>query len=135
VCEVNSNDELIEVIERTKIANVNGKVEYNVGEEGGAELNPQASVSMNYWGFHPSIFEHIENGLHAFMKAHSLDPKAEYYIPNIVTDLINNGTMAVRVIPTTDTWFGVTYKEDKPMAVAAIAEQIEKGVYPTPLWG
>jgi hypothetical protein len=135
VCEVNSNEELIEVIERTKIANVNGKVEYNVGEDGGAELNPQASVSMNYWGFHPSIFEHIENGLHAFMKAHSQDPKAEYYIPNIVTDLINNRTMAVRVIPTTDTWFGVTYKEDKPMAVAAIAEQIEKGVYPTPLWG
>ena len=135
VCEVNANGELIEVIERTKIAKVNAKVEYNVGEEGGAVLNPQASVSMNYWGFHPSIFEHIEKGLHAFMKAHAQDPKAEYYIPNVVTDLINDGTMAVKVIPTTDTWFGVTYKEDKPMAVAAIAEQIEKGVYPTPLWG
>ncbi|MDA8963523.1 sugar phosphate nucleotidyltransferase, partial [bacterium] len=69
VCEVNANGELIEVIERTKIAKVNGKVEYNVGEEGGDELNPQANVSMNYWGFHPSIFKHIEEGLHAFMKA------------------------------------------------------------------
>ena len=63
------------------------------------------------------------------------DPKAEYYIPTIVTDLINDGRMAVKVITTTDTWFGVTYKEDKPMAVAAIAEQIDKGVYPKPLWG
>jgi dTDP-glucose pyrophosphorylase len=135
VCEVNESGHLIEVIERTKIAKVDGKVEYNVGEDGGAELNPKASVSMNYWGFHPSIFAEIEQGLHAFMKVNAQDPKAEYYIPNIVTDKINDGTMVVKVIPTTDTWFGVTYKEDKPMAVAAIAEQIEKGVYPTPLWG
>jgi len=135
VCEVTEDGNLVEVIERTKIADVNGTVQYNVGEDGGAELNPKASVSMNYWGFHPSIFAEIEQGLHAFMKAHSQDPKAEYYIPNIVTDLINNGTMVVKVIPTTDTWFGVTYKEDKPMAVAAIAKQIENGVYPTPLWG
>jgi len=135
VCEVNESGNLIEVIERTKIAKVDGKVKYNVGEDGGAELNPKASVSMNYWGFHPSIFAEIEQGLHAFMKVNAQDPKAEYYIPNIVTDKINDGTMVVKVIPTTDTWFGVTYKEDKPMAVAAIAKQIESGVYPTPLWG
>ena len=135
VCEVNESGNLMEVIERTKIAKVDGKVEYNVGEYGGAELNPKASVSMNYWGFHPSIFAEIEQGLHAFMKANAQDPKAEYYIPNIVTDKINDGTMVVKVVPTTDSWFGVTYKEDKPMAVAAIAKQIENGVYPTPLWG
>lgn len=135
VCEVNEAGDLIEVIERTKIAKVNGMVEYNVGEQGGAELNPKASVSMNYWGFHPSLFEHIEKGLFDFMKANAHDPKAEYYIPSIVTELINAGTVAVKVIPTTDSWFGVTYKEDKPMAVAAIGEQIKKGVYPTPLWG
>ncbi|MGC6470534.1 MAG: nucleotidyltransferase family protein [Flavobacteriales bacterium] len=135
VCEVNEAGDLIEVIERTKIAKVNGMVEYNVGEQGGAELNPKASVSMNYWGFHPSLFEHIEKGLFDFMKANAHDPKAEYYIPSIVTELINAGTVTVKVIPTTDSWFGVTYKEDKPMAVAAIGEQIKKGVYPTPLWG
>ncbi|MGB1306661.1 MAG: sugar phosphate nucleotidyltransferase, partial [Flavobacteriales bacterium] len=89
VCEVNESGHLIEVIERTKIAKVDGKVEYNVGEDGGAELNPKASVSMNYWGFHPSIFAEIEQGLHAFMKVNAQDPKAEYYIPNIVTDKIN----------------------------------------------
>ena len=135
VCEVTEDGNLVEVIERTKIANVNGTVQYNVGEDGGAELNPKASVSMNYWGFHPSIFVDIEQGLHTFMKEHAQDPKAEYYIPNIITDKINDGTIVVKVIPTTDTWFGVTYKEDKPMAVAAIAKQIESGVYPTPLWG
>ena len=136
VCEVNADNELIEVVERTKIAKVNGRLMYGIGEDTqGGELNPQASVSMNYWGFHPSIFEQIERGLHAFMLENSQDPKAEYYIPTIVTDLINDGRMAVKVITTTDTWFGVTYQEDKPMAMAAIAEQIETGVYPTPLWG
>ena len=134
VCEVNINNELIEVVERTKIAKVNGQVEFGVGQEVGHKLNPKASVSMNYWGFHPSIFDHIEKGLRAFMIQHAQDPKAEYYIPTIVTDLINDGAMAVKVIPTDDTWFGVTYKEDKPMAVESIAQQIEKGVYPTPLW-
>ncbi|MEC8610691.1 MAG: sugar phosphate nucleotidyltransferase [Bacteroidota bacterium] len=136
VCEVNADNELIEVVERTKIAKVNGRLMYGICEDTqSGELNPQASVSMNYWGFHPSIFEQIERGLHAFMLENSQDPKAEYYIPTIVTDLINDGRMAVKVITTTDTWFGVTYQEDKPMAMAAIAEQIEKGVYPTPLWG
>ncbi len=134
VCEVNNNNELIEVVERTKIAKVNGQVEFGVGQEVGHKLNPKASVSMNYWGFHPSIFDHIEKGLRAFMIQHAQDPKAEYYIPTIVTDLINDGAMAVKVIPTDDTWFGVTYKEDKPMAVESIAQQIEEGVYPTPLW-
>ena len=135
VCEVNESGNLTEVIERTKIAKVNGKVQYYVSEDGSVELNPKASVSMNFWGFHPSIFTEIEQGLHVFIKANALDPLAEYYIPNIVTDKINDGTIVVKVIPTKDTWFGVTYKEDKPMAVAAIAEQIEKGVYPMSLWG
>ena len=89
---------------------------------------------MNYWGFHPSIFYEIEKGLHDFMRANSDNPLAEYYIPNIVTDMIVSGNMAVRVIPTDDNWFGVTYKEDKPMAVAAINQCIADGVYPKNLW-
>jgi dTDP-glucose pyrophosphorylase len=136
VCSVNAQDELIEVIERTKIAReADGKVRYNVGaEEPTAEVDAEASVSMNYWGFHPSIFAEIEAGLHAFMKANADNPTAEYYIPNIVTDMIVSGKMSVKVIQTNDNWFGVTYKEDKPMAVAALNAQIEAGVYPQHLW-
>ena len=89
---------------------------------------------MNYWGFHPSIFPHIEKGLHSFIKENNTDPKAEYYIPTVVTDLIESKQMVVEVIPTNDNWFGVTYKEDKPMAVKAINQQIEKGIYPKNLW-
>ncbi len=68
------------------------------------------------------------------MKQNANNPTAEYYIPNIVTDMIVNGQMTVRVIPTNDNWFGVTYKEDKPMAIDAISSYITDGVYPKKLW-
>ena len=135
VCKVDADDNLVEVIERTKIAEQEGVVNYNIGgDEPVATVDRNASVSMNYWGFHPSIFEEIEKGLHNFMRENTEHPTAEYYIPNIVTDMIVSGQMAVRVIPTNDNWFGVTYKEDKPMAVAAINKYIAEGTYPTNLW-
>lgn len=135
VCSVDQHNNLIEVIERVKIAQQGDKVQYNIGsDEPSGELAAEASVSMNYWGFHPSIFQEIEKGLHVFMRANASKPTAEYYIPNIITDMIVANKMKVRVIPTNDNWFGVTYKEDKPMAVAAINQYIKQGVYPVPLW-
>jgi UTP-glucose-1-phosphate uridylyltransferase len=135
VCEVDADNNLVEVIERTKIATQNGVVKYNIGgDEPLGIVDRNTSVSMNYWGFHPSIFTEIEKGLHDFMRANPDSPTAEYYIPNIVTDMILSKHMAVRVIPTDDNWFGVTYKEDKPMAVTAINKCIADGVYPTNLW-
>lgn len=134
VCEVDKNSNLIEVIERTKIAKVNTKIKYHLGEVDEGELLYGSSVSMNYWGFHPIIFNYLEKGLHNFIKANANDPTAEYYIPNIISEKINDGTMVVKVIPTQDAWFGVTYKQDKPMAKDAINQQINKGIYPTPLW-
>ena len=134
VCKVDANDNLVEVIEREKIAEQGGVVNYNIGgDEPVATVDRNVSVSMNYWGFHPSIFEEIEKGLHNFMSENTEHPTAEYYIPNIVTDMIVSGQMAVRVIPTNDNWFGVTYKEDKPMAEAAINKYIAEGTYPTNL--
>ena len=135
VCAVDKKNNLIEVVERVKIANQNGKVKYNIGsDEESEELNPDCSVSMNYWGFHPSIFKEIKYGLHNFIKENSKNPTAEYYIPNIVTDMIVSNKMSVRVIPTNDNWFGVTYKEDKPMAVDEINKYIKSGIYPKNLW-
>jgi len=135
VCAVDKKNNLIEVVERVKIAKQNGKVKYNIGsDEESGELNPDFSVSMNYWGFHPSIFKEIKYGLHNFIKENSKNPTAEYYIPNIVTDMIVSNKMSVRVIPTNDNWFGVTYKEDKPMAVDEINKYIKSGIYPKNLW-
>ncbi len=135
VCQVDSDNNLVEVIERTKIAVRNGVVQYNIDSDAPlGNLDKKANVSMNYWGFHPSIFLEIEKGLHSFMRENAANPTAEYYIPNIVTNMIVSGQMNVRVIPTNDNWFGVTYKEDKPIAVDAINQHIANGVYPKNLW-
>lgn len=135
VCEVDSKNNLIEVNEREKLARQGEKVEYNIGsEEPNGEVDPKSYVSMNYWGFHPSIFKDIEEGLHNFMKENNNSPTAEYYIPNIVSDKIKAGEIAFVVIPTNDNWFGVTYKEDKQMAIETLNKHIENGVYPKNLW-
>jgi dTDP-glucose pyrophosphorylase len=135
VCEVDSKSNLIEVNEREKLARQEEKVEYNIGsDEPSREVDPKSYVSMNYWGFHPSIFKDIEKGLHSFMKENSNSPTAEYYIPNIVSDKIKAGEIAIAVIPTNDNWFGVTYKEDKQMAIETLNKHIENGVYPKSLW-
>jgi UTP-glucose-1-phosphate uridylyltransferase len=135
VCEVDSKNNLVEVNEREKLARQGKKVEYNIGsDEPSGEVDPKSYVSMNYWGFHPSIFKDIEEGLHNFMIENSNSPTAEYYIPNIVSDKIKAGEIAFAVIPTNDNWFGVTYKEDKEMAIDTLNKHIENGVYPKNLW-
>ena len=135
VCKVDEENNLVEVNERIKLAMKNGVVKYNIGsDEPEGEEDPLSSVSMNYWGFHPSIFKHIEDGLFQFMKNNSSNPTAEYYIPDIVTQLIQAKDSVFNVIPTEDNWFGVTYKEDKQMAVDTINSHILNGIYPSNLW-
>ena len=135
VCDIDSENNLIKVIERTKIADQKGTIHYNIGSDQPLGiLDAEASVSMNYWGFHPSIFLEIEKGLKNFMRQNYDNSTAEYYIPNIVTDMIVNKKITMRVIPTNDNWFGVTYKEDKPIAIEAIRKCISEGIYPVNLW-
>ena len=135
VCKVDVNQNLIEVNERVKLARQNGKVEYNISsDEPIGEVDPKSYVSMNYWGFHPSIFKEIEKGLYQFMKENAEHPAAEYYIPDIVTTKIQSKEIAFSIIPTNDNWFGVTYKEDKQMAIDTLNKHINNGVYPKSLW-
>ena len=135
VCNVDAEGNLIEVIERTKIAKQGGVLKYNIGSDSELGiLDKNARVSMNYWGFHPSIFLEIEKGLDNFIRANLDNSTAEYYIPNVVTEMIVKGKMAVRVIPTKENWFGVTYLQDKPMAIEAINQHVTNGVYPRNLW-
>ena len=122
-------------MKRVKLAMKNGVLKYNIGsDDPEGEEDPSSSVSMNYWGFHPSIFMHMEKGLYDFMKANTQNSTAEYYIPDIVTKMISSGDAVFNVIPTHDNWFGVTYKEDKQMAVDTLNKHISAGVYPENLW-
>lgn len=125
VCQV-VDGYLESVTERTKI------MDCKYTEDGGetwTELDPDTLVSMNLWGFRPDIFGHIENGFIDFLKEKIDVPKSEYYLPTVVSQLMDSGEKKVRVIPAEDKWYGVTYKEDKENVVKAIGDMIAKGLY------
>ena len=89
---------------------------------------------MNLWGFPPSVFEHTQKQFNNFLNEHGGDEKAEFFIPTVVDNLIRSGQVKVKVLPTPDSWFGITYREDKTIAAANIGKLIEEGVYPEQLW-
>jgi len=125
VCEVIDGC-LASVVERTKIKDC------KFTEDDGAtwtELSPETLVSMNLWGFKPDVFGYIEEGFRNFLKERIDEPKSEYYLPSVVSELIEKDIKKVRVLTAEDKWYGVTYKEDKPQVVDAIEEMIAKGYY------
>lgn len=125
VCEV-ENGELKTVTERTKI------MDCKFTEDDGAtwtSLPSDAIVSMNLWGFTPDIFNYIETGFKAFLEEKINVPKSEYYLPSVVSSLIENGTKKVSVLVAEDKWYGVTYKEDKQTVVDALAKLTDMGLY------
>lgn len=125
VCEIN-NGILTSVTERTKILDC--KFTEDDGETWEA-LSPDSVVSMNLWGFKPDLFEHIEEGFKAFLSEKLNVPKSEYYLPTVVSQLIDNGEKQVKVLVAEDKWYGVTYKEDKPNVVNALTKMVNDGLY------
>lgn len=134
VCEVDENGNMVEIHERLKVYFAkDGSVVY---EEDGKEF-PLASttpVSMNFWGFTPAVFKLTEPLFVKFVEANESNPKAEFFIPLIGDELIKSGEAAFKVIPTSAKWFGVTYKEDKPVVQKSISDLIANGTYPENLW-
>ena len=96
-------------------------------------IEPDVTVSMNFWGFTPAIFASIEALFCEFLENHIQTPQAECYIPTIVDSLIRSGQTECAVIKTSGTWFGVTYPEDKPLVQASIEQLVATGEYPSPL--
>jgi dTDP-glucose pyrophosphorylase len=94
----------------------------------------QEIVSMNFWGLTPEVFPLLERGLRGFLLARGAEEAAEYYIPSAITGMIEQGTATVTVLRSESQWFGVTYREDKATAVAAIERLVSEGVYPANLW-
>jgi len=133
VCKVSHDGYLEEIIERTKVLFEGEAVIY---EEDGEQypLAIDTRVSMNFWGFTPEVFKLSEELFKEFAKSHTSDPKAEFFIPIIVETLLNSEGADFKVVPTDSKWFGVTYKEDKPVVQASIDELIKDGVYPENLW-
>ncbi|MBR3566418.1 MAG: nucleotidyltransferase [Paludibacteraceae bacterium] len=134
VCEKDENDFLTSVTERTKIENKSGQVVYTDENDQDVELNPNAPVSMNMWGFTPEYFQYAEDEFKLFLSQHGQELKSEFYIPTLVNQLIQNKTITCKVLDTTSKWFGVTYAEDKPQVVMKINGLIKQGVYPYKLF-
>lgn len=133
VCETDSEGNLITVVERTKIEKLNGKILFSEGDAK-IELQGNEKVSMNFWGFMPSFFNYTERDFIAFLKESIHIPKSEFFIPLVVNNLIQSKTIKLKVLPTSASWFGVTYKEDKPVVIQKIRDLIARGVYPAKLW-
>ena len=137
VCTETASGYLHNVVERTKI--VKGEHNPRYTEDDGAtwhDLCEDDIVSMNLWGFQKSYLEEAWAGFPAFLdKALEENPmKGEYFLPTVVSSLLSQKKARVKVLRSGDKWYGVTYKEDKPMVVSALAELREKGLYPAKLW-
>lgn len=97
-------------------------------------LQGDETVSMNCWGFRNSIFDAAEKGFRAFLTDRAEEPKAEFYIPAVVDTLIRSNAARFRVVPGADRWLGITHRSDRPHVVRALAELVDAGEYPSPLW-
>ncbi len=137
VCVTNPDGTLHSVTERTRIEPYADGVHYT--EDGGAswtDLPGDTLVSMNLWGFGKSFLNEAENRFAAWLDANlPTNPlKCEYFLPLVVTELIEEGKAKIQVLRSTDKWYGVTYREDKPLVVEAIARKTAEGQYPENLW-
>jgi NDP-sugar pyrophosphorylase family protein len=132
VCEVNAAGELMSINERTKIYRENDKIIYEENDSK-HEVPENSKVSMNFWGFDPSVFSFIEKLFQQFLKDSINDPKAEFFIPIIGDAFIKNGGI-IKLIPTSAQWFGVTYKEDAATVKKDIQNLVDGGEYPYSLW-
>ena len=137
VCVTSDEGYLVTIAERTNIIKTETGAAYS--EDGGVtytDISPDTPVSMNMWGFYPSIIKEFGKSLDEFFasKVDANPLKAECFIPIEVDRLLKEDKATVQVLSSKDKWFGVTYKEDKPFVTASIQALKDKGIYPNELW-
>lgn len=134
VCQTDANGNLTHINELTRIERDGPGAAKNTEGTLITRLTGDEPVSMNFWGFTPAVFPQLREVFDAFLRQSGQDLKAECYIPNTVGALIKAGKARVKVLPTTASWFGVTYREDRPRVVESIRQLIARGDYPEKLW-
>ena len=133
VCVTDAAGDLVSVTERTRIETYEGVIHYT--EDDGAswtDLPADAIVSMNLWGFTNAFLQEAQGGFAAFLQQNlPVNPlKCEYYLPSVVTAALEEGKASVHVLTSTDKWYGITYREDKPALVEALRRMSAEGLYP-----
>ena len=134
ICVTDENNRLTKITETHKIRPEGNEILCESEENKTIKLTGQETVSMNFWGFHPSIFENIETQFIDFLTNHINQPKSEFYIPFVVFEMIKTGLISVEVLHADSPWFGVTYQEDKPFVIEQIQNFTDRGIYPAKLW-
>lgn len=137
VCVTNEEGHLVKINERTHIEKRENGAAYT--EDGGntwVELPKGSIVSMNMWGFSSGILKELKDRFRAFLDENLKEnpQKCEYFLPFVVDELLHEGKATVQVLKSMDKWYGVTYKEDKPLVVNAIRRMKDEGLYPQNLW-
>ena len=134
VCELTTEGRLKSVVEVFGIEKQSQGVKPTAKAPADIRLTGEEIVSMNMWGFNPSLFAHLRHDWAAFIATHDQDEKAEFFIPTVINNLVSSGQERLKVLPTSSLWFGVTYREDRPMVIESISKLIAKGEYPERLW-
>jgi NDP-sugar pyrophosphorylase family protein len=134
ICQVNENDRLKKIVETVKILKKEDRIISIEPDGSETELTGNESVSMNLWGFKPSVFALLGEKFTAFLQNHIHELKSEIYIPSVVYDMIENKQATVKVLKADSPWFGVTYQEDKPFVIDKLNKLIEAGEYPEKLF-
>ena len=134
ICVTDNENKLTQITETHKIRSEGNRVLYDSENNETMELTGNETVSMNFWGFHPSIFKNIEYQFVEFLINNIDQPKSEFYIPFVVFEMIQKKQISVEVLVADSPWFGVTYKEDKPYVIEQIQKLTNQGIYPEKLW-
>jgi NDP-sugar pyrophosphorylase family protein len=134
LCRTNSEGYLTGVEELTKIEADGAGAKYTDAEGKVHPLTGDETVSMNIWGFNPGFFDHLQREFTEFLKQNIDSEKAEFYIPTPVNALVSSGKERLKVLRTPDSWFGVTYREDRPRVVESIRRLMDGRDYPAKLW-
>ena len=134
ICTTDGEGFLQSIVERTKINKQKGEIGYVENGER-VPLTGSEIASMNMMGFPPSVMQHYKSQFVDFLKERGTELKSEFYIPTVVNNLINAKEARMKVLNTPEKWFGVTYREDKEIAVNKLQQLVEAGVYPSNLWG
>lgn len=136
VCEIDENNKIISIAERTKIAIRDGEPMFTEDDgETWTALDRKSYVSMNCWGYPADMFDIFDKELRIFLDNISSNPlKGEFFLPIMADKMTKEGIADITVLPVSDKWFGVTYAEDKPKVMAALKDLADKGVYAQKLW-
>ena len=133
ICDVSAEGNLTGVTEMTKLVKAGDIAENRENPDAPVKVPLDARVSMNCWGFTPQLFAELEERFVKFLAARGTEMKSEWYIPFVVDELIKEGKADCKVLPTDSSWFGVTYREDKPYVVSEIKKLVDAGEYPSNL--